>query len=291
MTALAIGLVLASSVAHSIWNFLLKQSGDKEIFVCGLLVAASILLAPAGVILAWLNPIDMTGWLCVPATIVLHSLYYSLLGRSYSEGDLSLVYPIARGMGPMLVPVLAIVFIGENITATAGIGIVGIIAGIYTVAWWGNFRRLVLNPADLLRNPGTLYAILTGITIAVYSIVDKIGVRHIQPFLYMYLMLLGCTSTLLPYAFVKRGVATVTNELRTNFGIISLAGGLAFLGYGLVLTAFSLSPVSYVLPARSASIIITVLIGFLLLKEPFGKGRLLGSGMITIGLILITLSS
>lgn len=290
MTSLALSLVLVASVAHSSWNFLLKRTGDKSVFVWGLLVAASVLLAPVGVVLAWQNPIEPVGWWFVTATIVLHTLYFGLLGRSYTEGDLSLVYPIARGMGPMLVPVLAVVFLGETIAASAIAGIVVIVAGIYTVSWWGSFRRLAHHPLDLFRNPGTRYAVLTGLTIAAYTIVDKRGVDYVQPFLYMYLMTLGSAVGLSPYVLVKRRLGGIRNELRANSVVISVAGSLTFLAYGLVLTAFSLSRVSYVAPAREVGIVTTVLIGVLVLREPFGAGRLLGSVMIVAGLLLIALS-
>ena len=290
MTSLALTLVLLASVAHSSWNFLLKRSEDKEVFIWGLLVAASVLLAPLGVMLAWQNPIESVGWWFVTATIVLHILYFGLLGRSYTEGDLSLVYPIARGMGPMLVPILAVVFLGETIASSAIAGIVVIVAGIYTVSWWGSFRRLARHPLDLFRNPGTRYAVLTGLTIAAYTIVDKRGVSYVQPFLYMYLMTLGSAVGLSPYVLVKRRLGGIRNELRANSVVISVAGSLTFLAYGLVLTAFSLSRVSYVAPAREVGIVVTVLIGVLVLREPFGAGRLLGSVIIVAGLLLIALS-
>ena len=290
MTSLALSLVLLASVAHSSWNFLLKRSEDNEVFIWGLLVAASVLLAPLGVVLAWQNPIESVGWWFVTATIVLHTLYFGLLARSYTEGDLSLVYPIARGMGPMLVPILAVVFLDETIATSAIAGIIVIVAGIYTISWWGSFRRLARHPLDLFRNRGTRYAVLTGLTIAAYTIVDKGGVAHVQPFLYMYLMTLGSAVGLFPYILVKRRISEIRHELRTNSAAISVAGSLTFLAYGLVLTAFSLSRVSYVAPAREVGIVVTVLIGTLVLKEPFGAGRLLGSVMIVAGLLLIALS-
>jgi len=290
MTSLALSLVLLASVAHSGWNFLLKRSEDNEVFIWGLLAATSVLLAPLGVVLAWRNPIEPFGWLFVTATIVLHTLYFGLLGRSYTVGDLSLVYPIARGMGPMLVPILAVVFLDETIAASAIAGIAVIVAGIYIVSWWGSFHQLARRPLDLFRNPGTRYAILTGFTIAAYTIIDKAGVAHVQPFLYMYLMTLGSTIVLFPYVLAKRRLSGITHELRHNSVAILVAGGLTFVAYGLVLTAFTLSRVSYVAPTREVGIVITVLIGALVLREPFGMGRLLGSVLIVSGLILISLS-
>ena len=175
MTSLSLGLILMSALAHSTWNFLLKQSGDQEVFVWCLLVSASVLLAPLGAVLFWLHPFAVTGWWFVLATIVLHILYFVLLGRGYALADLSLVYPIARGIGPMLVPILAVLILGETIAPLAIFGIAAIVTGIFTVSWSGQFHRLLREPLSILRNPGTRYAALTGLTIATYAIVDKTG--------------------------------------------------------------------------------------------------------------------
>jgi drug/metabolite transporter (DMT)-like permease len=216
--------------------------------------------------------------------------YFVLLGRGYAQGDLSLVYPIARGIGPMLVPVLAVVLLGERIELLAIGGIIAIVMGIYTISWWGNFRRLVREPLHLLKNSGTRYAVLTGLTITVYALVDKQGVGHVQPFLYMYLMTLGVAVGLAPYILRKRGLLAMRQEWRANAAPIVVAGILTFLAYGLVLTAFSLSRVSYVAPAREVGIVVGVLMGVFILKEPFGAGRLLGSTIIVLGLTLIAVS-
>jgi drug/metabolite transporter (DMT)-like permease len=290
MTGLSLVLVLFSSLAHSTWNLLLKRSSDKEVFVWWLLVAGSVLLAPLGIALFWFNPIPAPGWWLVFTTTGLHILYFVLLGRSYARGDLSLVYPIARGMGPMLVPLLAVLVLGESIAPPAILGVVTIVIGIYVVSWWGNFSRLLRQPLSFLKDSGTRYAVLTGLTIAVYALVDKRGVAHVQPFLYMYLMTLGCALGLAPYILRNRGLASVRREWRLNALPILAAGLLTFTAYGLVLTAFSHSRVSYVAPAREVGIVIGVLMGVLILKEPFGRGRLLGSSFIVLGLILIAVS-
>ena len=190
----------------------------------------------------------------------------------------------------MLVPGLAVVFLGETVALPAIFGIATIVAGIYILAWWGNFHMLLRRPLEFLTNSATRYAMLTGVTIAAYALVDKRGVGHVQPFLYMYLMTLGSAVGLYPYILHARGFGAIQQEWRANFGPIVVAGLLTFLAYGLVLTAFSFSRVSYVAPAREVGIVIGVLMGVFLLKEPFGAGRLLGSGFILGGLVLIALS-
>ena len=290
MTPLSLGLVLLSALAHSTWNLLLKKSGNPEIFVWWILVAETVFMLPLGVALFLLYPVPPIGWLFVLATIVLHVLYFLLLGRGYAQGDLSVVYPIARGFGPMLVPILAVILLGETITLSAVLGIAAIVAGIYIISWTGELQRFLFQPWNLLRNSGARYAVLTGLTIAAYAIIDKKGVSHVQPFLYLYLMSLGSAICLFPYIRRKWGIQAMGLTWRGSRRSIVVAGFLTFLAYGLVLTAFSLSRVSYVAPAREVGIVIGVLMGVLILKEPFGRTRLAGSAVIVFGLVLIAVS-
>ena len=290
MTALSVLLVLLSAVAHSSWNLLLKRAGDPEVFAWCLLIVASVLLAPVGLALLWYNSVGLSGLWFLLATIVLHVLYFNLLARGYSQGDLSLVYPVARGIGPMLVPVLAVIFLDETIKPLAIAGISAIIVGIYTISWWGYFHQVLRSPLLFFRSAGMRYAVLTGLTIAAYSIVDKEGVSHVQPLLYMYLLGTGTAVMLAPYILAQKGTAAVKAEWRANALPITVAGLLTFAAYGLALTAFSLSRVSYVSPAREVGIVIGVMMGVFLLKEPFGGGRMLGSSFVVGGVVMIALS-
>ena len=290
MTPLSLGLVLLSALAHSTWNLLLKRSSEPEIFVWWLLVVEAVLMLPLGVVLFWLFPIAPVGWLFVLATVILHVLYFILLGRGYAQGDLSVVYPIARGFGPMLVPILAVLLLRETVALPAILGIAAIVVGIYIISWTGELQRFLLRPWNMMRNTGARYAVLTGLTIAMYVTIDKRGVSHIQPFLYLYLMSLGSAVLLFPYIRRKWGIQAMGLTWRSSRTSIVLAGLLAFLAYGLVLTAFSLSKVSYVAPAREVGIVVGVLMGVLILKEPFGRVRLAGSSVIVLGLILIAVS-
>ena len=134
------------------------------------------------------------------------------------------------------------------------------------------------------------YAVLTGFTITAYSIVDKEGVGYIQPFLYMYFLTIGSAVFLIPYILSRKGADAVKTEWRANSISITMSGLLVFASYGLVLTAFSLSRVSYVAPAREVGIVVGVLMGMYVLKEPFGVGRLLGSGFVVCGVAMIAMS-
>ncbi len=290
MSGLALALILFSALCHSAWNLLLKRSGNQEVFVWMLLAVGSVILAPLGFALLGVFWITESGFWLLVASIVAHIIYFALLSRAYSRGDLSLVYPIARGIGPMLVPILAVLILGESMALPAALGITFIVAGIFLVSWWGRFRALLARPLDLIRDGGVRYAILTGLTTTSYTLVDKQGVEQIQPFLYMYLLTLGSALGMYPYILSRYGTAILSEQWKINRPDILAASVLTFLGYGLALTAFSLSRVSYVAPAREVGIVVGVLMGVFLLKEPFGRGRILGSSLIVLGLVSLALS-
>lgn len=290
MGALSLALVLLSAFCHSAWNLLLKRSGNQEVFTWAFLVSGSVLLAPMGGVLFWLDPVAAPGYWLALASAATHVAYFVLLGRAYSQGDLSLVYPIARGVGPMLVPVLAVLALGERAALPAVTGIILIVAGIFIVSWWGRFRQILAQPSVFLRDGGVRYAMLTGVSITTYTLIDKVGVGHVQPFLYMYMINVGTAIGLAPYIAFKYGMTPVRRAWQSNAWAIVTASLLVFIAYGLVLTAFSLSQVSYVAPAREVGIVFGVLLGVMVLKERFGQGRLLGSIFIVLGLALIALS-
>jgi drug/metabolite transporter (DMT)-like permease len=177
--------------------------------------------------------------------------------------------------------------LGEVVTPQAMAGIGFVVLGIFIVYWWGRLPQLIRDPFRLIREPGTRYAILTGLVIALYSVWDKEGVRYVNPFLYMYLMTLGTVLLLAPYLLKALTVDTAWAAFRANSPTIVASGLLTFLAYGLVLTALRFSRVSYIAPAREVGIVVSVLLGALVLKEPFGRGRAVGSGLIVTGLGLI----
>jgi drug/metabolite transporter (DMT)-like permease len=290
MTTLSLLLILIAALSHSGWNLLLKKSDNKELFVWWFSVSGAVLLAPLGIVLFLRYPIAAPGHWIVLGAIVLQIFYLIFLGRAYARGDLSLVYPIARGTGPMLVPVLAVLTLGERIEWPAILGIVFVVAGIYTISWWGQFRKIVTNPLSYLREGGVFYALLTGFTITTYSLLDKRGVEYVHPFLYMYLLMVGVSIGLVPYMLRNYSFSQIKGAWTGAWWAIPVAGLLSYVAYASILSAFSLSRVSYIVPAREVSIVVGVLAGVLVLKEPFGRGRLLGSCLIVLGLVLIALS-
>ena len=290
MSGLALGLVLLSAVIHAGWNLLAKRGMNQEVFIWLAQVGIGVLLLPLGIFLLIRYPIDATGWVFVGGTVLLHIFYFLFLGRGYARADLSVVYPIARGMGPAVVPILGVLVLGESVSPPAVAGIATVVAGIYTVYWWGRFGLILSDPLKLFKEPGTRYALLTGATIATYSIWDKVGVSHVTPFLYMYLMSLGSALGLAPLLLKSHGISALRAEWQNNSTTILAVGVMTFVAYGLVLTAFQFSRVSYISPAREVGIVMGVLLGVFVLKEPFGRGRIIGSAMIALGLALIAVA-
>ena len=290
MTTLALILVLLSALSHATWNLLAKRAINQEVFLWCVLVSSCVLLLPLLIFLIWKYQILYPRWWFIFGTVVLHVLYFAFLGRSYARADLSLAYPIARGMGPALVPIIGALLLKEVITPQAMIGIICVVLGIFTVYWWGNFMKVLHDPLKIFREAGARFALLTGLVIAAYSVWDKVGVSYVNPFLYMYFLVSGSALFLMPYIWWFYGISTIRIELKKKIGNIILSGLLMFLAYGLILFAFQFSRVSYIAPAREVGIVIGVVFGTLLLREPFGKGRAIGSCLIIAGLGLISLA-
>ena len=233
---------MLSAFFHATWNLLMKRSDNQEAFAWRMVVSGTVLFVPLGAVLFLLYPIETPGYWYALVSIAFQSFYFVMLSRAYSQGDLSLVYPVARGIGPMLVPILAVPLLGEDVASLAVGGIAMIIIGIYMVSWWGRFQQILAEPSTLLRGSGIGFAILAGMAIAGYSLVDKRGVEHVQPFLYMYIHTIGGALALAPYIVGRHGVASVMKEWRRNPRTMVAAGVLVFVAYGLALTAFSLAP-------------------------------------------------
>ena len=286
-TLLALVLVLASAFAHATWNFLLKRAREQEVFVWWLSGFGVVGTLPVAVILAIRADFEPVGLWFVAASAVVHICYFLFLGRSLARADLSLAYPIARGFGPGLVPVLAVFTLGERVTAPAWVGIACIVVGIYTMAWWGRIKLLSAE-ALAANRAGIGYALLTGLCIAMYTLIDKQGVAYINPFLYLYLMTCGVAVGMMPYIMRNHGISAVVSEWRAGYRPVIAASLLLFLAYGLVLTAMRIADVSYVAPAREVGLLFALVLGAVVLKEVVTPGRVAGAGLIVAGLVLIS---
>ena len=283
MTGAALALVLSAAVIHATWNAMAKGARDPMAMLWWAGIFSSLVLAPPSLYVLATDGFPPRALPFVVATVILHSMYFFALGRAYQTGDFSLVYPMARGMGVAIVPVGAYYFFDERLSRIGVLGIALIGAGIFALHWRrGAWRE------DALFKPGTGWAVATGLCIASYSLVDKVGVSHINPLPYLWAMMLGSCVSLLPAVLGRRG--SLTREWRENRLAILLSGVLSPGGYLLVLFAFRLSKTGYVVAGREVSIVISALIGSLLLKEGRLAQRLLGAAIVASGVICVALA-
>lgn len=293
MSELALALILVAALGHATWNFLLKRATNQEVFTWWLYVTICVLFLPLALTLLWRSPFTHLGLYFIAfiaGRSLVNTIYFMFLGRAYASGDLSLTYPIARGGGVALAPILGVLVLNETVAPQAIVGIVSIFLGIYTLYWWGHLLQILAEPLKFLKERGTRYALLTGVVIAVYNVWDKVGVELANPFLYMYLFFLGSAILFTPYVIKKHGRRVILAEWRTGTKSIIASALLCFLAYGMVLVALQFTKVSYIAPAREISIVVAALLGIIVLKESFGKGRLIGSCLIVAGLVLIAVA-
>jgi drug/metabolite transporter (DMT)-like permease len=285
VTAFALALVLASAVAHATWNLFAKRSSGGAPFLWLAFALSVPLYAPLAIAVLIVNgarigPVELL-WMFVNAA--LNVAYGIFLLRGYRAGDLSVVYPLARGTGPVLAIVGAVLLFGERPTALALAGGLSIVAGVFVLT--GDPRKL--RP----RGAGTAvaYALLTGVTIAAYTLWDKRGVSVllIPPVVYEWGANVFRVLILAPLAL--RRWPEVRREWRSNRTAVLAVASLSPLAYILVLTALAISPVSYVAPTREVGILLGVLVGARALTEADIGTRSIAAILMVGGVIALAL--
>jgi drug/metabolite transporter (DMT)-like permease len=203
MSGLSLGIVLVAAILHAFWNYLAKKSRNKIVFIWWFILIACILYAPMFLYFYFAIEISAVGWACIIATGILHALYFFFVGGSYERGDLSLAYPLARGFGPFLVPILAVILLREQLSPSGIAGIALVVIGIYLIHLRSFSWQSFFEPFAAIRGNASIWALLTGCTIAAYSLVDKVGVQSVHPPVYIYLMFVISLLLLTPYVLIK----------------------------------------------------------------------------------------
>ncbi len=295
MSPLALAFIAVSAVLHASWNILLKGAGDPLRTATVGMVAASAVLVP-GALVAWV----ITGAPPVPTEALLLGFvsgcveiaYFIFLAAAYRRGDLSVVAPLARGSAPLLLVAVGVLLLGERLAPLAAAGVALLLAGLLTVQrpW-----RLLRGSHAASRSAAG-FALLTGLTIAMYSTIDRIGVRLTEPWLYAAVLWPVCAAGLLGVNWLRPRVAggafapTATAlDLRR-----AIAGGLLTVGaYLLMLAALSVTPLAVVSPLRESAMLLTSTWGVIRLGEAVGRReiglRLAGSLMVLAGVLLLAI--
>ncbi len=289
MSGLSLGIVLIAAFLHAFWNTLAKKSRIKIVFIWWFILIACIFYSPLFLYFYAAIEISAVGWACIVATGILHALYFFFVGGSYERGDLSLAYPLARGFGPFLVPILAVILLREQLSPSGIAGIALVVIGIYLIHLRSFSLQSFFEPFAAIRGNASIWALLTGCTITAYSLVDKVGVGLVNPPVYIYLMFVISLLLLTPYVLIKERKG-LKLEWQTNKGPILVNGFLVLFTYMLILFAMQISNVSYVAVAREVSIVFSALFGIIWLGESHRQQRLIGSILIALGVVFIGLS-
>jgi drug/metabolite transporter (DMT)-like permease len=283
-----LALVVLAALAHAAWNVLAKTAGGGATFVWLFSALAAAIWLPVAAIALIVDSSragGLEGIAFMAGSGALHALYFLLLQRGYREGDLSLVYPLARGTGPLLSTLAALVIFAERPSALALAGGAIIVAAVLSLAGAGGGMRTTAGS----RRTAVAFAVLTGVAIASYTLWDKqaVGPLGIEPVVYYWGTNVAETALLTGLVAHRRA------EVRATWGAYRRqAIGVAVLSplaYVLVLFALAHAPVSYVAPARELSILVGAIAGTTVLAEGHRRRRLLAAGAIFAGIVALAL--
>ena len=273
MPPTALVLALAAAFVHAFWNLLLANARDPEAATAVALVASVVLFAPVAA-LAW--DVDSRVWPFLAATAVFELAYFALLGAAYRRAELSVVYPVARGLAPVLVLVVAAVALGARTSATQAFGVCLVGLGVLLV-------RGLRRPAEWT---GVLFGLAIAGCIASYTLIDKDGIAYSTPLVYLELSMAPTALAYTLAILVVKGRASVRRELN----LASVSAGIAtFTAYALVLAALERASAASVAAVRETSVLIATALAGLVLKERVGRVRLAGAGLVVGGIALLAL--
>lgn len=286
----ALALVLIAALLHALWNIVAKKTGGGGHFALMGAVMIVLVWSPLGVWLMWR---DLPGWGArewglVLASGVAHLVYFNVLLAGYRAADLTVVYPVARGTGPLLSSAGAVVLLHESLGVAGIAGVLAITAGILLIAGGPKLWSRAHDPAERARVvAGVAWGALTGALIAVYTVIDGFAVKVllISPILVDYVGNLLRIPLMLPHALRDR--AGFVRDLRAQWKASLLLALISPLGYVLVLYAVQIAPLSHVAPAREISMLFAALLGGRLLGEADRGARLLGAACMAGGVIAL----
>jgi len=285
MSSFALALILAAAFIHATWNLLNKRASGHATFtwIVAVLSVSFYLPVASAAVIFWHAQVNFVAVAFIMGSAALHTAYFVLLNEGYRAGDLSLVYPLARGTGPLLASIAAILFLGERPSGLAVAGGLLIVLGVVVLT--GNPEKL----REANARKAVIYALVTGAFIAVYTLWDKQAVSKyaVAPVLLDWGANLGRTFLLTP--FVLRRWKQTRDEWRAHrFEAVGVAL-LVPLSYILVLTAMEFTPVSYVAPAREISILIGTAMGTGLLAEGDVRRRLAAACAMVSGVVALAI--
>lgn len=275
------GMVIFAAMLHALWNFVTKKiSGSLAVIWIGL-CGSSLLMTPVSLALLFKEDVTSSALPYIITTGLIHAGYFYFIGKSYEKGEISIVYPVARGVGVIGTAITAIFLLFEKISAIGGAGILFVCFGILSIG---------LRETSTLGNKRSFgYALIIGMLITGYSIVDKVGVYLINPIVYIWAMFSIAAICLTPVVLLTKTTTfrEVWSRMRWASGAIGLGSMITYL---LILYAFRLGNVSYAVAVREFAVVIGAGLGVVFLGEKLTKLKFVGIMAITAGIIMIKLA-
>jgi drug/metabolite transporter (DMT)-like permease len=281
MSPLIVGLVLLAALLHASWNAMAKSGGTPQFSIASYRLVSAFCCLP----LLFYFPIPLAAsWPMVLASTAIHTAYYLTLSKSYRSGDLSQVYPLFRGLAPVLVVLGAALFAQEYLAPGAMLGISLVSAGLISITFSGGVIGKI--PPLALR-----WGLATSLLIAAYTVTDGIGVRAAgNPFSYI-VWLFALEPVPLGLWLLATDRRGWFSYMRAKPGKICAGALAAAAAYGMVIYAMGVAPMGMVSSLRETSVIFAALIGSLLFHEPFGRQRIVAATLVCCGVVLIKVLS
>ena len=291
MNETAILLVLLSAVMHAFRTFLTKKATDKQSFVWWYEIFGLVFFTPVFVFTLISKGMDALVFSeMILISGFLHFLYWLFLAKSLENGDLSLVYPIMRS-SPALVLIFSVTILRENVSSFGVFGILLVAVGVYTIGMEKLSVSELSRPIRAVRTDlSTRFALLTLVSVAAYSLVDKVAVARMHPIVFVYIYPFVSLFLFSIYIRKTKRSGEILREWIDNKAAILICGVLSIFGYFLILMAFTMERVSYIVGLRQLSIVFAVLLGGHFLKEGNRLVRIASSVVIFLGAYLIAIT-
>ena len=295
MAPIVFVLIAVAAVLHVTWNVLLKTAGEPLRAATVGMIAGAIVLIP-GAFIGWSligrPAIAPQAFALGLVSGVLEAIYFVFPSAAYRRGDLSVVYPIARGSATFLAVIVGVVVLGERLGPLGVIGVSCLLGGfLWLQRPW---RALGLGQGPGAFDPAVAFALATGVTIAGYSAVDRVGTRQTEPWIYAAILWTTTAAVLIAWAVVKRSGSAALEPLTQRGAVRASIGGLMTVGaYLCILVAFTLAPLTAVAPLRESAIVLASGWGALRLGEAEGRreaiARIAAAALIVLGAVLLGL--
>ncbi|MFC5701592.1 EamA family transporter [Cohnella faecalis] len=273
-------LVLASGIAHAIWNMLTKRSDNKQIFLLLILIPSTLLLFPVFANELLHQRISGQGYFLLLMSLMVQAVYGFLLSKSLANGDMSQVYPMMRGISAFLLPLIGSIFLRETLSLWGWIGLLFIAAGFCLTSGIGSKRHRQAVSSKVI-----WYTVGVGLCTMSYVLIDKINLRHFSPITLLEVSNMGFILGLV--SFIKKDEIRAVVQGKNKIRLLLLGSVLSPGSYLLFLLAMDLSPLTYIAPLREFGTVFGAFAGIYLLKERKEVIRLVSAGVIFAGILLI----